>query len=83
MCHYLLKTKYVSKKKYHEDCALFVAPIVVLSVCRFYMKFFRVFPWRLFYMQGKLVSALETKEQLICFRVSGKTATSTQTDGEG
>ena len=34
-----------------------------VSVCRFYMKFFQVFPWRLFSMQAKLVSALEIKEQ--------------------
>ena len=34
-------------------------------------------------MQGKLVSALEKKEQLIHFRVYGKTATSVQRDGDG
>ena len=57
------ETKYV-KKKHHEDCALLVAPIVALRVCRFY-KFFWVFLWRFFFMQVKLVSALESKEQLI------------------
>ena len=31
------------RKKHHRDCALLVAPIVALSDCRFYMKFFRVF----------------------------------------
>ena len=81
--HYFLKTKYVYKKKYYEDCALLVAPIVALSVYRFYMKFFRVFPWRLFRMLGKLVSALGNKKQLIRFRVYGKSATSAQTDGDG
>ena len=34
---------YVYKKKHHKDCALLVAPIVVLNACRFYMKFVRVF----------------------------------------
>ena len=60
--HYFLKTKYVYKKKHQEDCALLVAPSVTLRVCRFYMKFLRVFPWRLLYMQVKLASALENKK---------------------
>ena len=81
--HYFLKTKYVNKKKHHKYCALLVAPIVALSVCRLYMWFFRVFPWRLFFMQVKLVSALENKEQLICFGIYGKSALSAQTDGGG
>ena len=34
---------YVYKKKQHKDCALLVASIVALNVCRFYMKFFVVF----------------------------------------
>ena len=81
--HYFLKTKYVYKKKHHEDCALLVLPIVALSARRFYMKFFGVSPWRLFCMQIKLVSALENKEKLIRFSVYGKSATSTQTGGSG
>ena len=47
------------------------------------MKFFRVFPWRLFCMQVKLVSALKNEEQLISFRVYEKSATSAQMDGDG
>ena len=50
---------------HHEDCALLGALIVVLSVHRFYMKFFRVFPWQLFCMQVKFISPLENKEQII------------------
>ena len=34
-------------------------------------------------MQAKLVSVLENKEQLIRFRVYGKSATSAQTDSDG
>ena len=41
--HNFHKTKYVYKKKYHEDCALLVAPVVALSVHRFYMKSFGFF----------------------------------------
>ena len=66
-----------------KDCALLVAPIVALSACRFYMKFFRVCPWRLFCMQVKLVSDFENKEQVIRFRLYGKSATNAQTDGDG
>ena len=61
----------------------FVAPIVALNACRFYMKFFRLSPWRLLCMQVKLISALKNKEQLIRFRVNGKSATSAQADGDG
>ena len=71
------------RKHHHKDCVLLVAPCLALSSCRFYMTFFRVSPWRLFYMQVKLVSALKNKEQLIRFRVYGKSATSAQTDGDG
>ena len=71
-CHYILKTKYVYKRKCNEGCTLPFVPIVGLSICRFYMTFFRVSPWCLFCMQKKLVSALENKEQLIGFRVYGK-----------
>ena len=56
---FFFKTKQVYKKKHRKDFPPFVAPIVALSDCRFYIKFFRVFPWRLFCMQVKLVSALE------------------------
>ena len=77
----------MSIKKCHEECALLVAPIVALSVYRFDMfidfKFFQVFPWRLFCMYGKLVSAFENEEQLIRFRVFGKSVASAQTDGDG
>ena len=65
MFHYFLKTKYVYKKKLHEDCALLLALVVAIRACRFYMNFFRVFPRRLFCMQVKLVYALKIKEQLI------------------
>ena len=41
---------------------------------------FRVFPWHLFCMQGKLVFPLENKEQVVRFRVYEKTATSAQTN---
>ena len=34
-------------------------------------------------MYGKLVSAFENEEQLIRFRVCGKSAASAQTDGDG
>ena len=82
--NYVLKAKYAClEEKTSQRCALHVAPIVVLSACRFYMKFFQVFPWRLFYMQIKLVLALENKEQLIHFRVCGKSTTSAQTEGDG
>ena len=50
---------------------------------RFYMKFFQASPWRLFYTQVKLVSALGNKEELIGFRVYRKSATSAQTSGDG
>ena len=43
---------------------------------------FRVFPLQLFCMQVKLISPLENKEQLIRFRVCGKSATSAQTEGD-
>ena len=71
------------RKKHHEDCALHVAAIVAVSACKFCMKLFQVFPCRLFCKQVKLVSVLENKEQLICFGVYGKSATSAQTDGDG
>ena len=64
---------------HHGDCAPLGALIVVLSVCRFYVKFFEVFLWQLLCMQVKLISPLENKEQLIRFRVYGKIATSAQT----
>ena len=86
---YIIRTSncYINaKKKFYileEDCALFDALIAVLSACRFYMKFFRFFPWQLFCMQVKLISPLETKEQLIRFKVYGKIATSAQTNGGG
>ena len=73
--HYFLKTKNVFKKTQHKDCVLLVAPVVALSASRFYMTFFRVSPWCLFCRQVELVSALENKEQLICFRVHGKSET--------
>ena len=57
--------------------------MVALSACRFYMKFFRISPWFLFWMQVKLGSALENKEQLLRFRVYRKSETSVQTDGDG
>ena len=78
--HYFLNTQYVYKKKHHKDCALLVGPIVALSVCRFYMKFLQAFPWGLFCMQVKLVSALENKEQLIRFRGFGKNGKGKQTE---
>ena len=56
--HYFLETKYVYKKKYHEDWALLVAPIVALSVYRFDMKFFGVFP---------MVSVLHVKKIVLYF----------------
>ena len=56
--HYFLKTKYVYKKKYHEDCALLVVPIVALSVYRFGMKFFWVFP---------MASVLHVRKIGLCF----------------
>ena len=68
------------KKNHHGDCALTVTPIVVLSACIVYMKFPWVFLGRLLCMQGKLVSALENKKQLIRFRVYGKSATNEQTE---
>ena len=52
---YFRKTKYPYKKKHQKSCTIYAALIVVLSACRFYMKFFQVSPWRLFYMQVKLV----------------------------
>ena len=58
-------------------------PFVVLSACRFYIKFFQIFQWRLFCMQVKLVSVLENKKQLIRIRVCGKKTASSQTDGDG
>ena len=70
------------RKNHHEDCVRLVEPIVALSDCRFYMKIFWVSPWLLFCMQIKLLSILENKEQLIRFRVYGKSATSAQTDGD-
>ena len=78
--HYFLNTQYVYKKKHHKDCALLAGPIVVLSIRRFCMKFFRVFPWGLSCMQVKLVSALENKEQLIRFRGFGKNSKGEQTE---
>ena len=56
---------------------------VVLSACRFYIKFFQIFQWRLFCMQVKLVLVLENKKQLIRIRVCGKKTASSQTDGDG
>ena len=46
------ETQYV-KKKHHEDCALLVAPIVALRVCRFY-KFFLGFPMALLFHASKI-----------------------------
>ena len=68
---------------HHESCAILGALIIVVSVCRFYMKFLRVFPWQMFCMQVQLISPLESKEQLICFRVYAKSATYAQRDGDG
>ena len=52
-----LITKYVYKKKYHEDCALLAVPIVVLYVYRF-DKFFGVFP---------MVCLLHVRKIGLCF----------------
>ena len=63
--------------------ALLVARDVVLRVCRFYIKCFLVFSWRLFSMQVKLISPLENRAQVTRFRVYGKSVTSMQTDEDG
>ena len=74
---------YQSQICHHEGCAILSALIIVVSVCRFYMKFLRVFPWQMFCMEVQLISPLESKEQLICFRVYAKSATYAQRDGDG
>ena len=50
MLHFIGKVSLFSQSQicHHEDCALLGALIVVLSVCRFYMKFSQVFSWQLF-----------------------------------
>ena len=85
MLHFRRKVSLLFQSQicHHEDCAILIALIVALSICRFYMTFFWLFLWRLFCMQVKLVSPLGNKEQLICFMVYGKSATSAQTDGDG
>ena len=40
----------MSVQKHHEDGALFIASVVVLSVCTIYMKFCCVFPKKFFCM---------------------------------
>ena len=75
-----------SRKKHYEDCALRVAPIVAISACRFYMKFFWFSQWLLFCKQVKLVSALENKKWLIRFRVYDNVQQlnkRTETDNDG
>ena len=84
MLHFRGKVSLLSQSQlcHHEDCALLVALIGAQRASRFHMKFFWVFPWRLFCMLVKLISSLENKKQLISFRVYGKIATSAQTDGD-
>ena len=85
--HYFLKIEYVCTKKHHKDCALLNASIVILGVCRFYMKCFRVFSMtsvlhvsKIESSSPEIVSSLENKEPLISFRLYGKSAAMAQTD---
>lgn len=66
----------ISFLKHHKDCAILVAPIVVLNVCRFYMDVFLGFPVASVLHASKIVFCV----QLFRFRVHGKSATNAQID---